>query len=351
MNVSEKLEKIRMVAPGTELRRAIDDIIRGRGGALIYLTKSPDNNPLLQAGFKLDCDFTPERLYELSKMDGAIVISNDAKRIFSANVHLIPDPSIPSSETGMRHMTAERVAIQSGEMTISISQRRSTVTLYYGDWKYKLNETPLLIAKVNQVLQTLNKYSEAFRSYIEELDILELENRVVLFDVGRIFEKGIRALKIIASLEFNLAELGNEGKIAAIRVNELREEIENTLQLLLMDYTATRVPENPKELLEGLVSSNTKDITTYLDVFDYLGYPSSQVTVGERIVSPRGYRLIMKIPRMPISIARNVMKKFKDFNSLLKASQKDLQEVEGIGEKRALGIVMEIKALKRKVNI
>jgi len=351
VNINEKLEKIRMVAPGTKLRSAIDNMIKGHGGALIYITESPDNNSLIQLGFKVDCDLTPEKLYELSKMDGAIVISNDVKRILFANVHLIPDPSIPSSETGMRHMAAERVAIQSEEMTICISETRSTVTIYCGTWKYKLNETPLLIEKVTQVLQTLNKYFETFQSYVEELSMLEIENRVVLFDVGRVFEKGIRALKIISDLEFNLAELGDEGKIAAIRVNELKEEIENTLQLLLMDYTSTTEPENPAALLEDLVKSISKDTATYLDVFDYLGYPSSQISVGEQIVSPRGYRLIMKIPRMPISIAKNVVKKFRKFNILLKASQKKLQEVEGIGEKRALGIVMEIKALKRKVNI
>ena len=129
----------RAIAPGTRLRQAIDDIIRSHEGALIVLGDPQELAFLYSGGIRLDAPFRPQLLYELAKMDGAIIVDTAVKRLAWANVQLMPDPTIPSDETGTRHRTAERVAKQTGALVISVSQQRETVTIFVGPRRYQLD--------------------------------------------------------------------------------------------------------------------------------------------------------------------------------------------------------------------
>src|SRR3954453_2852991 len=133
------LASIRMVAPGTELRQAIDDVIRSHEGALIVVGDPAELSFLYSGGMRPAQPFTPQFLFELAKMDGAIIVNTTLTKIAYANVQLMPDPTIPSNETGTRHRTAERVAKQTGALVISISQQRSTISLYVGQARYQLD--------------------------------------------------------------------------------------------------------------------------------------------------------------------------------------------------------------------
>lgn len=118
-------ETLKIVAPGTPLREGLDNIINARIGALIVLGNTKEVLDIVHGGgFYINCEYTPSNIYELAKMDGAIILSTDLKRIIYANSQLLPCHHIHSKETGTRHKTAERVAKQTNTLVISISQKK-----------------------------------------------------------------------------------------------------------------------------------------------------------------------------------------------------------------------------------
>ena len=167
---------LQMIAPGTQLYEGLESILKAKTGALIVIGDTPEVMALVNGGFQIDAEMHPAALYELAKMDGAIVLSSDAKRILYANTHLTPDPMIPTQETGTRHKTAERVAKQTGQMVISISQRRNVITIYKDNWKHVVREVSVILSKANQALSTLEKYRSVFQQSLNNLSALEFED-------------------------------------------------------------------------------------------------------------------------------------------------------------------------------
>jgi len=345
----ELLEKIKLIAPGTTLRKAIDDITRANTGALIVLIDDPDKyKNTIQGGFRLDINFEPEFLYELSKMDGAIVVSSDISRIYYANVHLVPDPSIPTTETGMRHRTAERFAKQTGNVVITVSRRRKTITLYYKDYKYVVNDITLVLSKVSQAINTLEKYRKNFDKLLSELDIIELENRTTLYDVVKVLEKGIMVMKISYEIMPYLIELGEEARLAKMQVNELTENIYDLMELIIMDYRNDESGKeySPKIVLENLVKSSSIDCIKIARSLGYTVQTSSQIE--DITIKSKGFRILKYIAKIPMSISKKVIDNFKDIVAISQASIDDLKSVEGIGNKRAKSIVDSIHSLKMR---
>ncbi len=346
--VEELLEKIKLISPGSPLRRALDDIMRANTGALIVLLDDPDQyQDIIQGGFRIDVPFEPEYLYELSKMDGAIVISEDVTRIYYANVHLVPDPTIPTHETGMRHRTAERFARQLGKVAIAVSRRRNLITLYYKSYKYVVNDTALVLSRVTQAINTLEKYRKNFDKLLLELDIMELENRTTLMDVAKVMEKGLMVLKISEEIKPFLVELGEEARLAKMQVAELTENASDILELLVMDYSDKEVEkESAEEIVMNLTKSPTLDL---VKIARSMGYSVQAATQLDDIqVEARGYRLLKYIAKIPMSISRKVVDMFKNIFEISKASIDDLKSVEGIGNKRARAIVDSIHSLKMR---
>lgn len=342
------IEKIKLISPGTALRKALDDIIKANFGALLFLVDDPKKYAdVIQGGFWLNTEFSAERVYELAKMDGAIVISEDLSRIYYANVHLVPDPTIPTSETGTRHRTAERLAKQTGKVVIAVSRRRNVITLYYKNYKYVVNQVGFLIAKVTQAISTLEKYKENFVKLLSDLEVLELENRVYLSDVVRTVVKGLELLKVSEEVKPYLVELGEEGRLARIQMRELIEDVDDLLVLLFMDYAAEEIDEEAaKELIKDFV---VKRDPTPVSVARFLGYDVQQVGQLDDIsVAARGFRLLKTAARIPLSIGYNVVKMFKTLDQISKASIEELKKVDGIGEKRARAITESISSLRHR---
>ena len=175
---------LKIIAPGTALRAGLDNILKAKTGALIIIGDSKEILDIVDGGFKIDEEYTPARLYELAKMDGAIVISKDLKRILLANTQIIPSSKITTEETGTRHRTAERTAKQTGELVISISQRRNIITVFKGDFRYIIEDTAKIITRANQALQTLQNYKNVFDSKLKILNEYEQkDNRIKLFRI------------------------------------------------------------------------------------------------------------------------------------------------------------------------
>ncbi|MGB9614127.1 MAG: DNA integrity scanning diadenylate cyclase DisA [Fervidobacterium sp.] len=344
----ELIEKIKVASPGTRLRKALDDIINAQTGALIVFINEEDmkGKPgIFQSGFKIDCPFTPEKLYELSKMDGAIVIDESLSRIIAANVHLVPDSSIPTNETGTRHRTAERLAKQLGVMVIAVSKRRNVVTLYYRDKKYVFEDINFVLTKVGQTINALERFREDFDKSLSLLDKFEVQGKVPLDFICEILIRGGEIKTISSQIAINIIELGSEGRLASLRLREVLKDLNDILLLMIMDYSKKELSEEEaKNVLEYMSKLEHK----LLSFAKALGYElNNQQQVEETYVSPRGYRILRREIHIPMNISQNLVKSFHSISNLVKCDANNLQKVEGIGRKRAKAILRTLKEMKK----
>ncbi|AKI96873.1 DNA integrity scanning diadenylate cyclase DisA [Kosmotoga pacifica] len=354
MNHYEFLEKLKIVSPGTPLRFALDQIVSANTGALIFFVDDFEKyKSLMQLGFMLNCDFNPNKLYELAKMDGAIVVDEGLNKIIAANVQLVPDPSIPSSQTGMRHRTAERMARQTGKMLVAISKRKRTISLFFDDYSHVLRSLELLIPRINQAVGTVAQYRQAFDKGLEEIDVLETSSVLTLYDVIKTLHKGLMILRIYKDEVMTLAELGNYGDIPKMQFEEILGGVTEEIENLILDFSS-KIPDAEKvdKLTEKLFSLSEREMSNYVYLAKILGYEvSSTAQTMEMSLYSRGIRFIRKIPKIPLQVALNIGKRFGSLSKLLDSSSEELKEVEGIGEKRAMAIRHAIDVKKRHDEI
>lgn len=339
---------LRLMAPGTALRDGIDNILRGKMGALIVVGDSPAVLEISEGGFKIDCEFTSASLYELAKMDGAIILTRDYRRILYANTQLIPNPELPSLETGIRHRTAERVARQTGELVVAISQRRGLISLFQGPMKYLLQDMGLLLVKANQALQTLEKHRLVLDKDLLNLSALEFEDLVTVFEVARVLQRIELVSRIVREVRGYINELGMEGRLVHMQLQELMGNIEEEAQRIVQDYNARPNEKTPQEIIQQLSRWSTEEMTDLVVIARALGYGATP-GVLDLPISSKGYRLLQRIPRLPLPVIENLIDALGDLPRILKASIDELDEVEGIGEVRARAIKTGMKRLQEQV--
>lgn len=340
---------LQLVAPGTMLRVGLENILKAKTGALIVVGDTPEVIDLVSGGFWLECEFSPANLYELAKMDGAIIMNKDASRIRIANAQLVPDPNLPSLETGIRHRTAERVARQTGELVIAISQRRGIVTLYEGGRSYVLREIGAILVKANQALQTLEKYRSVLDKDLIRLGGTEFEDMVMVSELTRVIQRCLMVLKVGQEIENYIIELGNEGRLVKMQLDELVANVEEEMILMIRDYS--RFPDkNPMEIFSTLMKGFEDEVSDPLTIAKTLGFGTS-ASVMDTPVSSRGYRVMQKLPRIPTQIIENLVATFGDFPRILQASIEELDDVEGIGEVRARSIKNGLKRMQEQLII
>ena len=338
------LAAIAQVAPGTELRAGIDDIIRSKEGALIVIGDPDELAFLYSGGMKLDQPFTPQLLYEVAKMDGAIIVSADIGRLAYANVQLMPDPTIASSETGTRHRTAERVAKQTEALVISISQQRETVTVFLGQRRYQLEAVADVLAKTNQALATLETYRQRLDHVLTRLTALEFQNAVVLDDVLVVLQRAELTTRMAEEIERACVELGSEGRMIRMQLEELVGEVPREKAAVLYDYHSQSGVDATREGLQALTELAYKDLLEF-ELLAVLGYPATTNPL-DHSVQPRGYRVLTHIPRLPDSVIRHVVDRLVNLESIVRASQRDLEAVDGVGAVRARDIREGLRRLQ-----
>ncbi len=338
---------LQMLAPGTVFRLGVENILQADTGGLIVVGDSPDLMKLVSGGFHIDCEFTPSRLYELAKMDGAIITNNDASRIITANTQLAPDPEIHSNETGIRHRTAERVARQTGQMVVAISQRRKVVTLYQGNIVFRLRDLPSILVKANQALQTLEKYRNVYARELQRLGGLEFEDMVTISDVCKVIWRSLKVLDIAEEIENHIVELGSEGRLVRMQLDEMMASVEEEALFIIQDYSSGG-SKMPQELLGNMRRAFQEDVTDSLFIARILSMGTSSSHL-EQQVSPQGYRMLHKLPRIPLSIIDNLVERFGLLSNVLRASIEELDDVEGIGEVRARSIKNGLKRMQEQL--
>jgi diadenylate cyclase len=339
------LEAIATVAPGTALRQAVDDIIRSHEGALIVIGEPDELSFLYSGGIRLDAPFRPQLTYELAKMDGAIIVDAAVKRLAWANVQLMPDPTIPSDETGTRHRTAERVAKQTGALVVSISQQRETVTIFVGPARYQLDPIADVLAKTNQALATLDTYRQRLEQVLTRLTALEFQNAVVLDDVLVVLQRAEMTSRMSERIQRDCVELGGEGRLIRLQLEELVGDVPTERDAIVRDYHAAGGGPEAAVALEGLRALRYQDLLEFDRLTTLLGYGRS-VNPLDHSVAPRGYRVLSHIPRIPDSVVRHVVADLGSLDAVVRASQRDLEAVEGVGAVRAREIREGLRRLQ-----
>ncbi len=343
------VKALEMVAPGTTLREGIDNIVHARTGGLITIGDPDELSFLLSGGIRLDIDYAPALLYQVAKMDGAIILSANATKIAWANVQLMPDPTIFSSETGTRHRTAERVAKQTDALVIAISQRRQVVSLYVDGVKYILEDIPVVLAKANQALATLDKYRSRLDQVSTRLTALEFEGGATLHDVLTVLQRSELVTRMAVEIERYIVELGSEGRLIEMQLDETMVGVAADKAALVRDYLAEDSDESFAEAIDQLSRLPHPDLLDFGRLSELLGY-DRKINTLDYPASPRGYRILGRIPRLPKMVVHEIVREFGRLEEMLAATDNELETVGGVGEIRAKDIREGLRRLQ-EINL
>jgi diadenylate cyclase len=324
------IEALGTIAPGRPLRDGLDRILQANMGALIVVGDGPDVLGICSGGFLLDAEFTPQRLSELAKMDGAIILAADASRIARANVHLVPSPNVPTTETGTRHRTAERVARSLEVPVVAVSEDMSRITLYRGDNKHPLDSVARLIGRANQALQTLERYRDRLDTVTSALSALEVEDLVTVRDVVTVLQRAEMVRRIAEEVEGYIVELGSDGRLARLQLDELLAGVEDERRDVVRDYLPDDDPDLADDAVAALGTISTErllmpqTVARVLEVADGMDLDSS--------LQPRGYRLLARVPRLPASVINDIVARYSSLQKVMRATTDDLEAVAGVEE-------------------
>lgn len=325
------------IAPGTALREGLERILRGRTGALIVLGQDKLVESVSTGGFALDVPFTATGLRELAKMDGAIILDSDAQRILRAAVHLMPDPSIPTDESGTRHRTADRVARQTGLPIVSVSASMHIIALYLEGSRHVLEDAGAIIGRANQAIATLERYRSRLDEVSDALSALEIEDLVTVRDVAAVAQRLEMVSRIATEIDQYVLELGTDGRLLALQLEELISGVDAERELVIRDYMPSgRRGRAVSTVLADLAQIDSSELVDLTSVATAL-----RIGAGDSLdhpLAPRGYRLLARVPRLPHTVVDRLIDHFGTLQKLLAASIDDLQTVEGVGDLRARGV-------------
>lgn len=324
------------LAPGTELRNGLERIVRGRTGAIVVIGHDRMVESLCSGGFVLDVPFTATAVRELAKMDGAIVLDNTGTRILRAGVQLVPDSSIPTEETGTRHRAADRLAKQTGVPVVSVSASMNIIALYLDDERHVIEEPAAVVARANQALQTLERYRQRLDEVSDSLTAMEIEDLVTVRDVASVNQRLEMVRRIAEEIEGYVLELGTDGRLVSLQLDELVGGVRAGRELLIRDYHPDSDPKVVEAVLAAVGELTQEQLVDLEVVAQAVGIDS--VDTLDAPLEPRGYRILARIPRLPAAITERLVEHFGNLQQLLAADIHSLQDVEGIGELRARGI-------------
>jgi diadenylate cyclase len=331
------LAALAAVAPGKPLREGLDRILQANMGALIVVGDGPEVLNICSGGFLLDAAFSPQRLSELAKMDGAIILATDCSRIARANVHLVPNPNTPTSETGTRHRTAERVARSINVPVISVSEDMAIINVYADDNKHPLEPIPRLLNRANTALQTVERYKNRLDEVSMSLSALEVEDLVTIRDVVVLLQRIEMVLRITDEIEATIVELGTDGRLVRLQLEEVMGGVEDDRRLVIRDYFHEDADWLLDEAMAGLAELDAGELLDLKRVGEMLHLPEGSADLDGSL-TPKGYRMLARIPRLPDNVIDAIVDRFDNLSKIMRATIADLDEVEGVGENRARAI-------------
>ncbi|MCC6488088.1 MAG: DNA integrity scanning protein DisA [Candidatus Hydrogenedentes bacterium] len=342
-------EALVLVSPGTQLREAISAILQSGNGALVCIGDPKRLSDLSEAGVEINAEYTPQLLYELAKMDGAIILNEDASRIAYANRFLKPDTSISTDETGTRHRAAERIARQAGCIVVAVSERRSSVTLYVHDTKHVLDSIPTLLNKAMQAINTLEKYIRVLDQATTDLSTREFEDVVTIFDVCKAIQRCEMVVRIAKEIEPFILELGTEGRLIAMQLKELVIPIEEA-ELVAKDYYREKAGLTFEQVQQKIDEVTQQELLNLGNISQALGYGANLKSI-DTYLSPRGYRILTQTHRLTPQIIENLVLRFGSLQAIMRAPKEELCEVDGIGEVLAERVRLSLNSLRNQLAL
>ena len=342
-------DALMLVSPGTQLREAISAILQSGNGALICIGETKRLADLSEAGVAINAEYTPQLLYELAKMDGAIILNEDASSIAYANRFLKTDSAISTDETGTRHRAAERVAKQSGAIVVAVSERRSSVTLYVQDAKHVLDTIPTLLNKAMQAINTLEKYIHVLDQATFDLSTREFEDVVTIFDVCKAIQRCEMVVRIAQEIDPYILELGTEGRLIAMQLKELVIPIEEA-ELVAKDYYRDKAGLTYEQAQEKIDELTQQELLNLGSISQALGYGPNLKSI-DTYLTPRGFRILTQTRRLTPQIIENLVQKFGSLQSIMRAPKEELCEVDGIGEVLAERVRLSLNSLRSQLAL
>lgn len=324
---------LQSVAPGTSLREGLGRIQRSKTGALIVLGYNDEVRSICSGGFEIDVPFTAARLRELCKMDGAVVVDPEQWRIRLANVQLLPDPTIPTTESGTRHRTAQRAARQTHMPVLSVSASMSRISIYVGDLHQVVEEPEVLMARANLAVDTLDRYTQRLDEVLQTLTVMEMQSSASVRDVATVLQRMEMIRRISTEINSFLDDLGSESRLLALQIDDLLHGSASQRALVLRDYVAS--PDDISHAEVALSELSGDKLINLVDIANVLSLSVYDAADLDRIILPRGYRALSLVPRLPWTVMKDAVAHWKTLPDLLNASIEDLQQVESIGPYRA----------------
>lgn len=314
-----------LVAPGSNLREGLDNILDGQKGALIVVGIDEEVEKVLDGGFKLDCEYTPERLFELSKMDGAIILDDTVEHILYANVHLQPDKRYVTDESGTRHRTAQRIAKQLDRVVIAISERKRVQTLYKGDVRYKLRSVEGLMSEASQGINTLERYRYVLDKALINLTLLELDGIATVEEVCIVLQKFEMFKRIKIDVIECLFELGSEGKLLRLQLEDLIFGLNDEKLEFLKDYYSEG-EEKEDELSKEMSALDDTELLDLAKLSSILGFGKTSKSLDNPVIT-KGYRLLSKFGKLTKKDVDCLVEKFGQLSKIQEATVEELSEV------------------------
>jgi diadenylate cyclase len=333
--VDDRLTKtLAQIAPGTQLREGLERVLRAEKGALVVLGAPPKVQALFSGGFRIHVPFTAQRLSELAKMDGAIILDQAARTILWANVHLMPDPAIATAETGTRHRTAERVARQTQMPVVTVSESMHILTLYLDELRHVFENVTSVLSRGNQAVQTLEHYRARFDEVTGVLTSAELEGTATQRDVLAVLVRSEMLRRVGEELERYVAELGVDGRLLSLQLDELSAGVDEAKVAVIRDYLVPKPGVDTADVLGELCRRTPEELADTAALAKVLDLVDEPEDLDAQLV-PRGYRVLAKVPQLPAWVIDRVVERFGSLKVVLAASLDDLEEVEGVGLERA----------------
>ena len=329
------------LAPGTELRDGLERIKRGRTGALIVLGDGPEVAAVCDGGIEFDVPFTPTLLRELSKMDGAVILSDDATRITRANVQLVPSPTFPTTETGTRHRAAERAALHTGVPVVSVSASMNIVTVYADGKRHVIEEPVVLMTRARQAIATVEQYRSRVDKANQRLSVAEMNRYATVEDVLHLLQRQLLLQRAARDVDDQILELGADARQLRLQLSELRGSIYQDIAMLVCDYVvADGAPSNSliDDTLDRLSLLPDPELLNTSALASTLGLPATEENLMED-VTPRGYRALKRIPRVQKFLIDYIVAEFGDLNAIREADAERLAEAENVSPLWARHIV------------
>ncbi|MGL6063819.1 MAG: DNA integrity scanning diadenylate cyclase DisA [Fusobacteriaceae bacterium] len=343
MNRDSLLEIISQVTPGTALREGIFNILEGGRGGLVVVGFNEEIKQMLDGGFLIDCKYTPEKIFELAKMDGAIIIDESVEKIYYANVHLHPERTFLTTESGTRHRTAQRMALQTNKLVIAISERKKSVTLYKGENKYRLKSISVVIEQATQALKTLEKYRHVLDNSLANLTILELDDLVTIHEISFVLQRFEMVYRIKKELKGYVTELGTDGRLMSLQMHELFLNVKEEKTDFIKDYSITEKKDftltSINDELEKLTDKELLELERFSQI---LGYGKTYSSLDNKVVS-KGYRVLNKISKLTKKDIDKIISTYDNLTDLQEATAEELSEIKGISKFKIKAIQSGLK--------